>query len=333
MTVPSFGPARCFGILAFACAFAAAPARATYHTFVIDEIFSSADGKVQFVELLESAPEDPYYGGGLGNGQNQWAGKALVSSSGTSQNRFVFPTNLPSSQTAGRTVLVGTQSFAALGIVTPDFVVPDNFLFLSNGAVNYASVDTVSYASLPVDGRSSIDRSGHAGPSSPQNFAGQSGAVSLAPIDGVTEFYNSGLNHFFLTANTVEAASIDAGGSGPGWSRTGNVFKSGGPNTVCRFYGVQAAGGPNGHFYTADPAECEQVKLDPGWHFESLDFAITPAGAGGTCVAGLVPVYRAYNHRFAEHDSNHRITTNFAAYQQQIAAGWTGEGVVMCAQP
>src|SRR5512141_59962 len=152
MTVPSFGFARCLGILSFACAFAAAPARATYHTFVIDEIFSSADGKVQFVELLESAPEDPYYGGTLGNGQNQWAGKALVSSSGTSQNRFVFPTNLPSAQTAARTVLVGTQSFAALGIVTPDFVVPDNFLFLSNGAVNYASVDTVSYASLPGDG-------------------------------------------------------------------------------------------------------------------------------------------------------------------------------------
>jgi len=94
---------------------------------------------------------------------------------------------------------------------------------------------------------------------------------------------------------------------------------------------VQAAGGPNGHFYTADPAECNQVKLDPGWHFESLDFTITPAAAGA-CPQGLRPVYRAYNNRFAQHDSNHRITANQAAYQQQLAAGWSGEGVVMCAQ-
>jgi hypothetical protein len=310
------------------------PACASYHTFVINEVFSSADGKVQFVELVESAPEDPYYGNYAGNGQNLWAGNALVSASGASQHTFTFPSNLPSAATAGKSVLVGTQSFAALGAVTPDFVVPDGFLFMTNGSVNYASVDSITYAVLPTDGVSSLSRGGEAFPNSPKNFAGVSAHITAAAIiDGVVEFYNTGLNHFFLTANGVEAASIDAGGSGPGWSRTGNVFKSGGPNAVCRFYGVQAAGGPNGHFYTADPAECEQVKLDPGWHFESLDFAITPAGTGGTCAAGLQPVYRAYNKRFAEHDSNHRITTNFTAYQQQIAAGWTGEGVVMCAQP
>jgi hypothetical protein len=30
-------------------------------------------------------------------------------------------------------------------------------------------------------------------------------------------------------------------------------------------------------------------------------------------------------------DSNHRITSNLAFYQAQIAEGWSGEGVVMCA--
>jgi len=309
-------------------------AHATYHTFRITEIFSSADGKVQFVELLESSPEDPYYGSTTGNGQHLWAGKTLVASSGSAQRTFTFPANLPSSTTAARNVLIGTQSFAALGVVTPDFIVPDGFLFMANGSVNYANVDAVNYAALPTDGRQSIDRNGEPAQNTPANFAGQQGSVTVqAVVDGVVEFYNTGLNHYFLTANGVEAASIDAGGSGPGWSRTGNAFKSGGPNAVCRFYGVQAAGGPNGHFYTADATECEQVKLDPGWHFESLDFAITPAGPGGTCAAGLVPVYRAYNNRFAQHDSNHRITTNVAAYQQQLAAGWSGEGVVMCAQP
>ena len=141
------------------------------------------------------------------------------------------------------------------------------------------------------------------------------------------------MNHYFLTADPVEATSIDRGGSGPGWVRTGTVFKSGGANAVCRFFGNQANGGPNSHFYTADAAECAQVGKDPGWKFESNDFAITPANPGGTCPAGMLPVYRAYNKRFAAHDSNHRITTSLADYQKQISEGWAAEGIVMCAQP
>jgi len=318
---------RIIGIAAIAgIAFAA---QASFHTFQITQVFSSADGRVQFVELTESSPDDSYYGSS-GNGQNLWAGNSLVAKNGASQKTFVFPANLPSALTAGRSVLVATQSFAALGVVTPDFTVPDGFLFYPAGSINYANVDLVNYTALPADGVTAIDRTGVPQPNSPTNFKGETGAVSIS-ADSVIEFYNSGLNHFFLTSNPAEAASIDAGGSGPGWSRTGDTFKSGGPNAVCRFYGVQAAGGPNGHFYTADPAECNQVKLDPGWHFESLDFTITPAAAGA-CPQGLRPVYRAYNNRFAQHDSNHRITANQAAYQQQLAAGWSGEGVVMCAQ-
>jgi hypothetical protein len=320
-------------IAAGACV--AMSARATFHTYLVNEVFSSGDGKVQFVELIEASPDDGgEYGGSGGhggNGQNLWAGKSLVASDGTSQKTFVFPNNLPSAATAGTTVLVATQSFADLGAVTPDFIVPDGFFAFPNGSVNYANVDTLTYTALPLDGKTSIDRSGRHQLNSPTNFQSQTGSVSVI-LEGVIEFYNTGLNHFFVTANAIEAASIDAGASGPGWQRTGNIFKSGGPNAVCRFYGVQSAGGPNGHFYTADPDECAQVKLDAGWHFESLDFMITPA-KNGACPQGLVPVYRAYNKRFAQHDSNHRLTANQAAYQQQIALGWAGEGIVMCAQP
>ena len=46
----------------------------------------------------------------------------------------------------------------------------------------------------------------------------------------------------------------------------------------------------------------------------------------------LIPVYRAYNNGAAKGiDSNHRITSNKASYDAQIAKGWAGEGVVMCA--
>ena len=312
-----------FRFVSLAAALVAATAHASFHTYVIDEIYSNADGSIQFIELREAAGA---------SGQNFLGGMHLVSSSGTSQKTFTFPANLPSFQTQGTHVLIATQGFANLGLVTPDSIVSNNFLFQPAGSVNYASVDSVSYTQLPGDGTTSINRAGVPQTNSPRNFAGQTGTIP-GPSNAVNEFFNTLLNHYFLTANAIEAASIDGGGSGPGWMRTGDTFKSGGSNAVCRFFGVQAAGGPNGHFYTAVNAECEQVKLDPGWHFESLDFATTPPMPGAICPQGLVNVYRAYNNRFAEHDSNHRITANFNAYQSQIAQGWSGEGVVMCAEP
>jgi uncharacterized delta-60 repeat protein len=145
----------------------------------------------------------------------------------------------------------------------------------------------------------------------------------------VVEFYNTDLKHYFVTASPAEQASIDAGGSGPGWTRTGLNFKSGGNSRVCRFYGTPGVG-PNSHFYTVSADECGQVKKDPGWHFESYDFSGSPPTGPGTCAAGTVPVYRAYNGRFAFNDSNHRQTTNLAAYNATVASGWIGEGVVMC---
>jgi hypothetical protein len=135
---------------------------------------------------------------------------------------------------------------------------------------------------------------------------------------------------------------IDTGAVGR-WVRTASGFNTGGTNSVCRFYGNGAINpatgrifGPNSHFYTADPAECASLKslFDPNaksWKFESNDF-MTSLPAAGKCAAGQVEVYRAYNNGFARGiDSNHRITSNPAAYQQTVAGGWSGEGVVMCA--
>ncbi len=86
--------------------------------------------------------------------------------------------NLPSSSTAGRRVLIATPGFAALGLVTPDFTIPSGFLPLANGTVNYAGVDQVTYASLPTDGTDAIDRSGAPVQNVATNFAGASASVS-----------------------------------------------------------------------------------------------------------------------------------------------------------
>jgi phosphatidylethanolamine-binding protein (PEBP) family uncharacterized protein len=156
--------------------------------------------------------------------------------------------------------------------------------------------------------------------------------------DTLYEFHNTLLDHYFMTIDPAEAAAIDAGAAGPGWQRTGKTIAAyrlaasapAGAAAVCRFYGNQAQGGPNGHFYTADPAECAAVKLDPGWTFERNEF-YTQLPANGACPAGSPAVYRVYNGRYAQHDSNHRYTTAVATYNQMIAAGWLAEGVVFCA--
>ena len=164
----------------------------------------------------------------------------------------------------------------------------------------------------------------------------------------VVEFYNPALQHYFVTGEPVEAAAIDGGAAGPGWQRTGKGFGSGGVSLVCRFYGntnpnpvTGAIYGPNSHFYTADPRECAGLRslytpAGKSWKFESYDFSTSlpdfAANDRTTCRAGTMPVYRAYNNGFARGiDSNHRLTSDFAAYQQTVATGWIGEGIAMCA--
>lgn len=169
-------------------------------------------------------------------------------------------------------------------------------------------------------------------------------------IASVLEFYYATLDHYFITADPVEVENIDVGGLGPAWSRTGSGFQAWDANDgpansvqVCRFFGTdryRADGtriGPNGHFYTADPAECEFVRtawqslandglMYPAWTFESYAFRVIPP-VSGACPAGTIPLYRAYNNG-ARGDPNHRYSTDLVLLQSM--AGWTVEGVVMC---
>ncbi len=121
--------------------------------------------------------------------------------------------------------------------------------------------------------------------------------VPLANTNGdldVLEFHNTILDHYFLAAGADEIASIQAGGAGPGWELTGQSFKAWlsmpGPEfaavPVCRFYGG-LSGGPNSHFFTAEPGECDQVKRDGGWFYEGTGFFIRRVDSSGTCPARL----------------------------------------------
>ena len=164
----------------------------------------------------------------------------------------------------------------------------------------------------------------------------------------VYEFFHAGLNHYFRTAVKEEADSLTPA---TGFLPTGDDYfaldravSGAGVMPVCRFYG-SVNPGPNSHFYTADPAECQALKdiqastpaSEPRWNYEETAFAAY-LPVGGVCPPEApFPIYRLYNRHFGEivagvrEDSNHRFTTLSSVYYNLALQGWSGEGVVMCA--
>lgn len=147
----------------------------SFHLFRINELYSNASGSIQFIELTI----------GNTNGESFWQGQSIDVAQDSAVHSFRFITNLPNPNTANKSVLIATQGFANLNLATPDYVVPDGFLFTSGSAtVNFASVDAVTYTNLPINGIHSIDRNGTIQVNSPQDFAGATGTVPSNTILG-----------------------------------------------------------------------------------------------------------------------------------------------------
>jgi len=167
---------RAFRLVAWLLVLATSNAFAAFHLFQIDQIYSNASGTVQFIVLFEPGPTP---------GENLWSGQSIRAA-----QTYMFPTDLPKGATGGKRVLVATEGFAALGIVTPDYVVPNGFLSIGGGTVNYADVDLVTYSALPTDGTSAVTRFGAVVQNRATNFAGESASVGAAtapivPLAGV----------------------------------------------------------------------------------------------------------------------------------------------------
>ncbi|CAH1194974.1 Delta-60 repeat domain-containing protein [Candidatus Nitrotoga sp. BS] len=233
-------------------------------------------------------------------------------------------------------VVIARSRYGATNSAALYRLLPNNSLDASfgiSGAFPLPGMESVS--ALALDANSRLLVAGQDATSAVLARYDLSGALASVPI---VEFYNTNLDHYFITADASEAAGIDGGSAGPGWIRTGGSFKSGGSTPVCRFYGSQVPG-PNSHFYTLASPECDGLKqlqaITPAtqkrWNFESLEFISSPP-TDGTCPAGTTPVYRAYNNGFARGiDSNHRLSSSAAAIQEVVTRGWIDEGVVMCA--
>jgi len=155
------------------------------------------------------------------------------------------------------------------------------------------------------------------------------------------EFYNRALDHYFLSTNPAEIASLDSGKT-VGWVRTGLRFlvydnPQPGTSPVCRFYRAPAYG--DSHFYSASPAECAATAAahPNDWIYESANvfYVQLPNTATGACPSGTTTIYRYFNSATV----NHRYTTEVVLRNQMSASSaWTAEGYgpgpwypIMCA--
>ena len=173
----------------------------TFHVFHINEVYSNADGTIQFIEFV-----------GDDNNQEEWAGHTITSTNGTSTNTYRFNTNLPSEATLNKSVLVGTQGFSELGIVTPDYIIPNGFLFTVGGTVNFPNMNggKITYASLPTDGVRSLRPDSSTGLNSPTNFAGNTGTVPsnvFSGTEGSDNLVGTSGDDFILAAGGQDTLS------------------------------------------------------------------------------------------------------------------------------
>jgi serralysin len=156
----------------------ARPAHCAFHLFDIQEIYSNADGSVQFIELFTTFSSQQFVGG-----------HTIRFEIGTTVTNSISLTNLPG-DTANKTFLAATSNFSALYGVTPDFIIPANFFSKgANNFINFAEgTDRVNLTNLPIDAVQSlnglISDAGQTASStaingfaSPRNFAGQTTTI------------------------------------------------------------------------------------------------------------------------------------------------------------
>jgi len=163
-------------------------ARASFHVWAVSELYSSADGSVQFVKLTNNSSFTTEYFLG---------GQVIVCTGPSGQtNTFGFPTNLPAVNTSNKAFLIGTSNLTTLpGGLTPDYLFTNRtpFLFLVKGVTNTVGIVSsieppAVYTNLPTDGVLSLG-GGFGGnlavlaTNAPRNFNGQANSLWLYQND------------------------------------------------------------------------------------------------------------------------------------------------------
>lgn len=155
-------------MLAIAVLGASTAANASFHAWRIREVFSNADGTIQYVELSTSAGGQEFLAGHFIRTQD---------ANGIVIDDFIFPTNLAAG-TANKTFLLGTPLFSDLnGVVDPDYIIPANFMDVSKLAgqdLSFAGLQLFNLDELLAHPGSALLANGTSIDPTPVNYAGQS---------------------------------------------------------------------------------------------------------------------------------------------------------------
>jgi hypothetical protein len=167
-----FSRARCESLLAVTAAAmllsTAAPVHAAFHLWTISEVYSDASGSLQFIELVDNNGSQQFVGGQTFN---------LSNSGNTITHSYTFPNSF-GVDSFGHHMLLGTAGIQAAGGPTPDFIIPNNFIFTAGGNISFYNASG-AYPGLPTDGNLSYTWGGGTAANTPENFAGQTGHVTV----------------------------------------------------------------------------------------------------------------------------------------------------------
>lgn len=168
------GRAMYFGVVSCGVmGLCAGAAQAGSHLWDINEIFSNADGTIQFIELWEA-----------GGAAEEVGLPGLVIS--TNGHSFIIPGDPLEPPTTNKYFLFATEAFAALpNAPTPDVIIPAGLVpfFSTDGdTIAYEPWDDLTFglAVLPTNGIHSLNFNLTVGVNSPTNYAGETGSVDVS---------------------------------------------------------------------------------------------------------------------------------------------------------
>jgi len=156
--------------------FGSVPAFSGVHLWRVKEVFSNADGTIQFIELATCC----------GSTGEIFTQSKVISSNA---HNFPLPGNLTGS-TLNKHILLATSGFAALpGAPTPDHIIPNNFFSTTADVISFDVYDTLVFSAgqLPTNGTSSLNKDPNdetdttfTASNSPTNFGDVSGSVNAS---------------------------------------------------------------------------------------------------------------------------------------------------------
>lgn len=151
----------------------ATPARANFHFWNIREVYTDASGTNQFIEFVA-----------LGGGQQFVNGQSITvtPSGGGSPKTIMLSGNLPG-DSANKAFIVGTVGITNFGAPKPDYLIPTNFVAAGGGTISFFGQNSGPYTALPTDGVLSRTWGNGNAVNSPQNFADQTGTITIPPVN------------------------------------------------------------------------------------------------------------------------------------------------------